>query len=98
MLGSCGTELQRCRHDSQMSGQSCLPDSNIDLPNPRCSSYGATLMLNNINFGSKRRLKEERELLHKSRLINSVWYRKYYPDFNDTPIDCAQHYLQHGAA
>jgi len=45
-----------------------------------------------------RRLAEDIELLHNSRLVDSVWYRETYVDLRDTPIDVARHYLEHGAA
>ena len=37
-------------------------------------------------------------LLHKSALLDPVWYRQTYPDLRDTPVDVARHYLEHGAA
>src|ERR1700677_4221114 len=47
---------------------------------------------------SDKRLAEEIEILHKSPLVDPVWYRQTYADLRDTPIDVARHYLQHGAA
>ena len=48
--------------------------------------------------GVDKRLAEEIELLHKSPLLDPVWYRQNYSDLRDTPIDVARHYLEHGAA
>jgi glycosyltransferase involved in cell wall biosynthesis len=45
---------------------------------------------------AKRRA-EEIEILHKSSLVDPVWYRRTYPDLGETPIDAARHYLEHGA-
>jgi GT2 family glycosyltransferase/glycosyltransferase involved in cell wall biosynthesis len=45
-----------------------------------------------------RRLAEDIELLHNSRLVDPVWYRETYADLRDTPVDVARHYLEHGAA
>jgi GT2 family glycosyltransferase len=50
------------------------------------------------NAKTARRLTEEIEILHKSPLVDSVWYRQTYQDLRDTPIDVARHYLEHGAA
>jgi glycosyltransferase involved in cell wall biosynthesis len=49
------------------------------------------------NSESARRLAEEIEILHKSPLVDPVWYRQTYPDLRDAPIDVARHYLEHGA-
>ena len=43
-------------------------------------------------------LAEEIDILHKSALVDPVWYRQTYPDLRDTPVDVARHYLEHGAA
>lgn len=45
-----------------------------------------------------RRLAEEIEILHNTPLLDPVWYRQTYEDLRSTPIDCARHYLEHGAA
>ena len=50
------------------------------------------------NSKATKRLAEEIEILHKSPLVDPVWYRRTYPDLRDTPIDVARHYLEHGAA
>src|SRR5580658_6497414 len=49
------------------------------------------------NAKAARRLAEEVEILHKSPLLDPVWYRRTYPDLRDTPIDAARHYLEYGA-
>ena len=50
------------------------------------------------NSKATKRLAEEIEILHKSPLVDPVWYRRTYCDVRDTPIDVARHYLEHGAA
>ncbi len=49
------------------------------------------------NSKSLARLNDEVEILHKSALLDPVWYRQTYPDLHDKPIDVARHYLEHGA-
>ncbi len=50
------------------------------------------------NSEAAKRLAEDIEILHKSPLLDPVWYRQTYLDLRDTPIDVARHYLEHGAA
>ncbi len=50
------------------------------------------------NSKADKRLAEDIEILHNSPLVDAVWYRQTYPDFRDTPIDVARHYLERGAA
>lgn len=53
--------------------------------------------LSSRNAGSGKR-PDEIELLHKSPIVDPVWYRRTYLDLEATPIDVARHYLEHGAA
>ena len=48
-------------------------------------------------YKTAKRLAREIEILHKSALLNPVWYRQTYQDLRATPIDVARHYLEHGA-
>ena len=50
------------------------------------------------NAKAAKRLAEEIEILHKSPLLDPVWYRQTHLDLRDTPVDVARHYLEHGAA
>src|SRR5579883_1988363 len=44
-----------------------------------------------------KRLAKDMRLLHNSPFMDAVWYRQTYPDLRSKPVDCAWHYLEHGA-
>jgi GT2 family glycosyltransferase/SAM-dependent methyltransferase len=65
----------------------------------RWGGRGVTMFRRVFSKAAKadRRLAQEIELLHKSPLLDPVWYRQTYPDLRAAPIDVARHYLEHGA-
>ncbi len=76
----------------------------LPAPARNVARKAAKIVLWTVTRRLKEKLRERREsvqsldLVAKSRLFDSNWYRHRYPDVSAAGIDSAFHYVRHGAA